>query len=120
MAKPHEYILVLPDGTCEITKSNGPICFQQSRQELGGTFETWNPELGLSYTAQIHDEMNASELKPNVTFEGVVGNVLIGRAHGNDMWGLSAGQRDELLLRLRTVRPGSQNEVVSDLTSVSD
>ena len=102
MAKPHEYILVLPDGTCEITKSNGPICFQQSRQELGGNFEPWNPELGAGYTAQIHDEINASELKPNALFEGVVGKVLIGRAHGSDMWGLSPGQRDTLLLRLRT------------------
>ena len=33
MAKVHEYLLVLPDGQYEITKSNGPICFQQSAFE---------------------------------------------------------------------------------------
>jgi hypothetical protein len=46
MAKVHEYILVATDGSCGITKSNGPICFQQSRQEVGGHFESFDPQVG--------------------------------------------------------------------------
>jgi hypothetical protein len=101
MAKVHEYVLVRPDGKYEITKSNGPICFQQSRQEVGGHFETFDPQLGVGYTAQINEAGQRLKLPLNGVFEGVSGNVLIGRAHGSDMWGLSASQRDEILVRLQ-------------------
>lgn len=104
MSKVHEYILVSADGTCGITKSNGPICFQQSRQEVGGHFESFDPQLGDGYTAQINEDGARRNFKPNTIFEGVAGNVLIGRVHGEEMWGLSAGQRDEILLRLKVNR----------------
>ena len=100
MAKVHEYVLVLPDCKYEITKSNGPICFQQSRQEVGGYFETFDPQLGSGFTAQIHEAGGRLSLKPNAVFKEVAGNVLIGRTHGADMWGLTAVQREEVLLRL--------------------
>jgi hypothetical protein len=104
VAKVHEYILVLPGGQHEITKSNGPICFQQSRQEVGGHFESFDPQLGDGITAQINENGLGLKLAPNVVFEGVAGNVLIGRAHGEQMWGLSAAQRDATLLRLKLTR----------------
>jgi hypothetical protein len=100
MAKVHEYLLVLPDGTYEITKSNGPICFQQSRQELGGHFEAFDPKLGIGFTAQINEAGGTLNLAPNGIFHGVDGNVLIGRTHGTEMWGLSASQREDLLAKL--------------------
>src|SRR5579864_8735539 len=56
VAKVHEYILVAVDGTCGVTKSNGPICFQQSRQEVGGHFEAYDPQLGDGYTAQVNED----------------------------------------------------------------
>lgn len=49
MAKVHEYLLILPNGTVEVTKSNGPICSQQSRQEVGGHFESFDPQLGAGF-----------------------------------------------------------------------
>jgi hypothetical protein len=101
MAKVHEYILVAADGTCGITKSNGPICFQQSRQEVGGHFESFDPQLGDGYTAQINDDHPQLKLKPNMAFEGVAGNVLIGRVRGKHMYGLTKGQQEEILLQLR-------------------
>jgi hypothetical protein len=101
MAKVHEYLLVRPDGKYEIAKSNGPICFQQSRQEVGGHFETFDPQLGHGFTAQINEEGSRLKLPPNGVFSGVSGNVLIGRSHGTEMWGLTAGQREELLARLQ-------------------
>src|SRR5882672_1048293 len=70
MAKVHEYILVAADGSCGITKSNGPICFQQSRQEVGGHFETFDPQLGAGYTAQINEDGGRRNLRPNSVFEG--------------------------------------------------
>jgi hypothetical protein len=104
MAKVHEYLLVLPDGKCEITKSNGPICAQQSRQEVGGHVETLNPQLGVGFTAQINEDGGRLNLSPNVLFKGIAGNVLIGRVHGAEMWGLTAGQRDDILARLQLNR----------------
>jgi hypothetical protein len=101
MAKVHEYILVAADGSCGITKSNGPICSQQSRQEVGGHFESFDPQLGDGYTAQINDDHPQLKLKPNILFDGVAGNVLIGRVRGKDMYGLTKGQQEEILLRLR-------------------
>jgi len=108
LAKVHEYILVASDGTCGITKSNGPICFQQSRQEVGGHFETFDPRLGPGYTAQINEDGGRRNLKPNCVFEGVAGNVLIGRVHGAEMWGLMADQREEVLARLKLKLRGEQ------------
>jgi hypothetical protein len=108
LAKVHEYILVASDGTCGITKSNGPICFQQSRQEVGGHFETFDPQLGAGYTAQINEDGGRRNLRPNSVFEGVAGNVLIGRVHGTEMWGLMADQREEVLLRLKLKLRGTQ------------
>jgi len=102
MAKVHEYILVAADGSCGITKSNGPICFQQSRQEVGGHFEAFDPQVGEGYTAQVNED--GRRFKPNVLFEGVAGNVLIGRSHGSEMWGLNTEQREEVLVRLKTKR----------------
>ena len=102
MAKVHEYILVASDGTCGVTKSNGPICFQQSRQEVGGDFETFDPQVGEGYTAQVNED--GRRFKPNALFEGVAGNVLIGRSHGNDMWGLTTEQHQEVLAALKTKR----------------
>jgi len=102
MAKVHEYVLVLPDGTVQVAKSNGPICQQQSRQEVGGAFESFNPQLGVGFIAQINEDGSRSKLAPNTVFEGITGNVLIGRAHGTEMWGLTTGQREEILAQLST------------------
>jgi len=107
MAKVHEYLLIRPDGKYEVTKSNGPICFQQSRQEVGGHFESFDPKLGAGFSAQINEEGGRSNLPPNSIFEGVSGNVLIGRAHGTDIWGLTAAQQQELLTRLQLPLPSS-------------
>ncbi|HEV1284214.1 MAG TPA: hypothetical protein VNU44_02855 [Bryobacteraceae bacterium] len=104
MAKVHEYILVAADGTCGITKSNGPICFQQSRQEVGGHFESFDPKLGEGYTAQINEDGAQRHFKPNAAFAGVIGNVLIGRAHGTEMWGLTPEQQEEIRLRIKITR----------------
>ena len=104
MAKVHEYILVAADGTCGITKSNGPICFQQSRQEVGGHFETFDPQLGEGYTAQINEDGAQRHFKPNAAFEGVAGNVLIGRSHGTEMWGLTTEQQAEIRLLVKSNR----------------
>jgi hypothetical protein len=104
MSKVHEYVLILPDGKYEVTKSNGPICFQQSRQEVGGHFESFNPQLGAGFTAQINENGSGLKLAPNVVFTGIAGNVLIGRTHGAEMWGLTPGQRDEILVRLQLNR----------------
>lgn len=100
MAKVHEYLLVYPEGKYQITKSNGPICFQQSRQEVGGHFEAFDPQLGAGFTAQINEAGGLLKLPSNTVFEGIAGNVLIGRAHGAEMWGLTAGQMEELVTRL--------------------
>jgi len=102
VAKVHEYILVAVDGTCGVTKSNGPICFQQSRQEVGGHFEAYDPQLGDGYTAQVNED--GRRFKANALFDDVAGNVLIGRAHGSEMWGLSGEQRAEVLTLLKTKR----------------
>src|SRR6476620_568809 len=102
MAKVHEYILVAADGTCGITKSHGPICFQQSRQEVGGHFEPYDPQLGDGYTAQLNEDDR--RVKSNALFDDVSGNVLIGRTHDDEMWGLSAEQRTEVLTLLKTKR----------------
>jgi hypothetical protein len=96
MAKVHEYILVATDGSCGITKSNGPICFQQSRQEVGGHFESYDPQVGEGYTAQVNED--GRRFKPNALFEGV------GRSHGAEMWGLTIEQRAEVLTALKTKR----------------
>ena|SRR5579864_8343125 len=101
MSKIHEYLLVGSDGKYEITKSNGPICFQQSRQELGGHFDTFDPKLGHGFTAQINEDGSRLNLPLNGVFKDVAGNVLIGRAHGKEMWGLTPGQQEEILVRLR-------------------
>jgi hypothetical protein len=101
MAKVHEYVLVLPNGTYEITKSNGPICVSQSRQEVGGRFDTFDPELGDGFRAQYSEDGEQMKLRPNQSFEGVAGNVLIGRIHGTEMWGLKAAERDQVLFRLK-------------------
>lgn len=101
MAKVHEYVLVLPDGRYEITKSNGPICFQQSRQEVGGHFETFDPQLGNGFTAQINEDGSRLNFPANGVFKEVAGNVLIGRRHGAEMWGLTPDQREELVVRLK-------------------
>ncbi len=100
MAKVHEYLLVLPDGKFEITKSNGPICFQQSRQEVGGHFEAFDPQLGAGFTAQINEAGGRLNLASNIVFPGIAGNVLIGRTHGGEMWGLTTGQREEVVTKL--------------------
>jgi hypothetical protein len=102
VAKVHEYILVAVDGTCGVTKSNGPICFQQSRQEVGGHFEAYDPQLGDGYTAQVNED--GRRFKANALFDDVAGNVLIGRSHGSEMWGLSVEQRAEVLTLLKTKR----------------
>ena len=104
MARVHEYIRVLADGKYEVTKSNGPIGIQQSRQEVGGHFELWNPELGGGYAAQINEHRDPAKLAGNVVFEGVLGTVLIGRSHGNDLWGLTAPQKDHVLAQLKLVK----------------
>ena len=104
MAKVHEYILVATDGTCGVTKSNGPICFQQSRQEVGGHFESFDPHLGEGITAQINEDGAQRNFKQNAAFEGVAGNVLIGRSHGTEMWGLSAEQQLEIREKLKPNR----------------
>ena len=104
MAKVHEYVLILPDGKHEVVKSNGPICFQQSRQEVGGHFESFDPKLGEGYTAQINEDGAQRNFKQNAAFEGVAGNVLIGRAHGTEMWGLSAEQQAEIRLLIKSTR----------------
>jgi hypothetical protein len=104
MSKVHEYVLVLPDGKYEVTKSNGPICFQQSRQEVGGHFESFDPQLGAGFTAQVNENGGGLKLAPNSIFSGIAGNVLIGRTHGAEMWGLTAVQRDEIVVRLQLNR----------------
>jgi len=85
MAKVHEYILVAVDGTCGVTKSNGPICFQQSRQEVGGHFEAYDPQLGDGYTAQVNRTGGASN--PTHCLTTWRESVLIGRSHGSDTCG---------------------------------
>jgi hypothetical protein len=107
MSKIHEYLLVRADGTYEITKSNGPICFQQSRQEVGGHFESFDPQLGTGFTAQINEDGARLELPRNGIFQDVAGSVLIGRAHGSDMWGLSPTQREDIVTRLKLIAAGS-------------
>jgi hypothetical protein len=57
--------LVLPDRTYEITKSNGSICVAQSRQETGGRFDTFDPELGDGYRAQYPEDGELLKLAPN-------------------------------------------------------
>ena len=104
MAKVHEYLLILPGGKYEVTKSNGPICFQQSRQEVGGHFETFDPQLGTGFTAQINEDGVRSNLAQNGVFKDVAGNVLVGRTHGAEMWGLTPGQREEIVVRLNLSR----------------
>jgi hypothetical protein len=104
MAKVHEYVLVLPNGTYEISKSNGPMCVSQSRQEVGGRFETFDPQLGDGFRAQYSEDGAQMKLLPNQSFEGIAGNVLIGRVHGTEMWGLNAAQREQIVFRLKLVR----------------
>ena len=104
MAKVHEYILVAVDGTCGVTKSNGPICFQQSRQEVGGHFESFDPKLGVGITAQINEDGAQRNFKQNAAFEGVAGNVLIGRSHGAEMWGLTTEQQAEIRAKIQASR----------------
>src|SRR5258708_13706504 len=99
MAKVHESILVAADGTCGITKSNGPICFQQSRQEVGGHFEAYDPHLGDGYTAQVNED--GRRFKSNALFDDVAGNVLIGRTHGTEMLGFTGQARTEVLMLLK-------------------
>jgi len=104
MAKVHQYVLILPDGKHEVVRSNGPICFQQSRQEVGGHFESFDPQVGAGFGAQINEAGSRLNLAPNVIFDGVAGNVLIGRTHGTQIWGLSAGEQEEILVRLKITR----------------
>jgi hypothetical protein len=104
MAKVHQYILVLTDGTYEITKSNGPICTSQSRQEVGGQFDTFDPKLGVGFTAQYPEDGELMKLPPNQSFEGIAGKVLIGRVHGAEMWGLNAVQQEQVLTQLKLNR----------------
>lgn len=101
MSKVHEYVLVLPDGTYEITKSNGPICVSQSRQEVGGRFDTFDPQLGIGFGAQYVEDGVQMKLSPNQSFEGVAGVVLIGRTHGVEMWGLKPAEREQVVFRLK-------------------
>ena len=101
MAKVHEYILVSAEGTCAVRKSNGPICFQQSRQLVGGHFESFDPQLGDGYTAQANEDGAQRKFKPNTVFAGIAGNVLIGRVHGSEMWGLTVDQQEEVRLRVK-------------------
>lgn len=108
MAKVHEYILVATDGTCGVTKSNGPICFQQSRQEVGGHFESFDPKLGDGITAQINEDGAQRNFKQNAAFGGVAGNVLIGRAHGTEMWGLSPEQQQEIRAKVKAFHGRSE------------
>jgi len=61
MAKVHAYIRVRPDGACEIAKSNGPICIQQSRQEVGGPVESFNPQLGDGFNCPDQREPRSTE-----------------------------------------------------------
>jgi len=103
MAKVHVYVLVSAEGICSLIKSNGPICFQQSRQEVGGHFEPFDPQLGAGYTAQVNDGRGPQHFQQNKVFEGATGRVLIGRAHGAEMWGLSLEQQQEVLARVRGV-----------------
>lgn len=110
MAKPHVYVLVSAEGACTLTKSNGPICFQQSRQEVGGHFESFDPQLGAGYTAQVNDGRGPHQLALNTVFQGVTGNVLIGRAHGTEMWGLSPAQQQEILSRVKRVEQPVTNQ----------
>ena len=93
MAKTHVFILVSPEGTCSLTRSNGPICFQQSRQEVGGHFEAYDPHIGPGHSAQVHESFGRQHRKPNTVFEGVAGNVLIGRTHGSESCGLNPDQQ---------------------------
>jgi hypothetical protein len=83
-------------------QANGPICFQQSRQEVGGDFESYDPQVGDGYTAQVNED--GRRFKPNSLFDGVAGNVVIGRLHGSEMLGLSAHQREEVLNALKAKR----------------
>jgi hypothetical protein len=100
MARVHEYVLVLPNGTYEITKSNGPICVSQSRQKVAGRFDIFDPQLGDGFRSQYREDGQQMKL-PNQSFEGIAGNVLIGRVHGAEMWGLNAAQREQVLFRLK-------------------
>jgi hypothetical protein len=103
MTRVHEYIRVLAGGTHEVIRSNGPIGLSQSRQEVGGAIELWDPGLGDGYAAQVNEDRNPVKLAVNVVFEGVLGNVLIGRSHGNDLWGLTAPQKEHVLTQLKLV-----------------
>ncbi len=100
MARVHEYIVVRTDGTHEIIRSNGPICLQQSRQEVGGPPDCFNPEIGSEYTAQINQDGDLLKLERNAMFQRALGNVLIGRAHGKAIWGLTMSQKDDIRRRL--------------------
>ena len=73
-----------------------------ARQEVGGHFEAYDPQLGDGYTAQVNED--GRRFKSNSLFDDVSGNVLIGRSHGAEMWGLSAEQRTEVLTLLKTKR----------------
>jgi len=104
VAKVHQYVLVLTDGTYEITKSNGPICVSQSRQEVGGQFDTFDPKLGVGFRAQYPEDGELMKLAPNQSFEGIAGKVLIGRVHGDEMWGLSPAQQEQVVTQLKLTR----------------
>ena len=93
-------------GIVHIAPAYGDL--EVGRQEVGGPVESFNPQLGDGYTAQINENPDQQKLNSNALFDGVRGNVLIGRAHGTEMWGLSAGQQEQLLLRLNQTRAGKE------------
>ena len=68
------------------------------------SFESFDPKLGEGYTAQINEDGAQRHFKPNAAFAGVIGNVLIGRAHGTEMWGLTPEQQEEIRLGIKITR----------------
>ena len=97
-----------PTAPAESRSPTDPICFQQSRQEVGGHFESFDPKLGDGITAQINEDGAQRNFKQNAAFEGVAGNVLIGRAHGTEMWGLSPEQQQEIRTKVKAFHGRSE------------
>jgi len=80
MAKVHEYVLWLPDGKYQVTKTNGPN--RRTTVQAAGwrSCRVLRSPAREGFTAQINEESCQAEPSPHATFEGVAGNVLIGRS----------------------------------------
>ena len=80
----------------------GNLSFTATEDGVRSMFEAYDPQLGDGYTAQVNED--GRRFKSNALFDDVSGNVLIGRTHGAEMWGLSVEQRAEVLTLLKTKR----------------